>query len=212
MALFRAMAERLIPMTTLPATLLEAEAVDFARKCIVFARSGKLKLFGVEPGAWFEKGESQRASRLMLRVFILRDVINLMDAVAFARAGFELWEECLRELILDFENRGEKMPTYLAAFDMELKHGIQHSRKAGRRRADDMVRDLIIGIVVGMVAERFVLRPKRNRASRRISGCSIVASALALEGTAMSEANVNALWDAMPAACKNRPWSQWLSA
>jgi hypothetical protein len=37
-------------MTTLPATLLEAEAVDFARQCIAYARSGKLQLFGVEPG------------------------------------------------------------------------------------------------------------------------------------------------------------------
>src|SRR5262245_55043778 len=193
MALFRAMAERLIPMTTLPATLLEAEAVDFARKCIVFARSGKLKLFGVEPGAWFEKGESQRACRLMIREFILHDVINLMDAVALARAGFELWEDCLRELILDFENRGEKMPTYLAAFDMELKYGIRH--KAGRPRADHMTRDLIIGIIIGMVVEHFGLRPKRNRASRRISACSIVASALGREGMAMSEANVNQLWD-----------------
>jgi hypothetical protein len=159
-----------------------------------------------------EKGESRRACRLMLREFILRDVINLMDAVALARAGFELWEDCLRELILDFENRGEKMPTYLAAFDMELKHGIQHARKAGRPRSDDMVRDLIVGIVIAMVIERFGLRPKRNRVSRRISGCSIMASALALEGMAMSEANVNALWDAMPVVCKNRSWSQWFSA
>ena len=53
--------------TKLPATLLEAEAVEYARQRIAFARSGKLKLFGIEPGAWFEKGESQRACRLMLR-------------------------------------------------------------------------------------------------------------------------------------------------
>jgi hypothetical protein len=189
--------------TTLPATLIEAQAVDFARQCIVFARSGKLKLFGVEPGAWFEKGESRRACRLMLREWILRDVINLMDAVALARAGFELWEDCLRETILDFENRGEKMPTYLAAFDMELKHGIQHSRKAGRPRADDMCRDLIIGIIIGMVTERFRLRPTRNYVSRRISACSVVAAALAVEGMAMSEANVSQLWKAMPIQYKN---------
>lgn len=196
-------------MMTLPATLLEAEATDYARQCIAFARSGKLKLFGVEAGAWFEKGESQRACRLMVREFILRDVINLMDAVAFARAGYQFWEECLRELILDYQNRGEAMPTYLAAFAMELTRGIP--RKAGRSRGDDMVRDLIIGHVVAMVVERFGLRPKRNRASRRVSGCSIVAAALALEAIAMSEANVNALWDAMPAVCKNRPQSQWLA-
>jgi hypothetical protein len=192
---------------TLPATLLEAEAVAFARRRIAFARSGKLKLFGVEPGAWFEKGESQRACRLMLREVILRDVTNLMDAVELARAGYELWEECLRELILEYKNRGKTMPTYLAAFDMELTRGIRH--KAGRRRDNDLARDLIIGHTVGMVAERFGLRPTRNYTSRRVSACSIVAAALRLEGLAMSEANVNQIWKAMPAACKNRSWSQW---
>jgi hypothetical protein len=194
----------------LPATLVEAEAVDFARRCIAFARSGKLKLFGVEPGAWFEKGESRRACRLMLRAFILRDAKNLMDAVELARAGYEFWEECLRELILEYKNRREEMPIYLVAFDMELTRGIRH--KAGRRRDDDMARDLIIGQIVGMVGERFGLRPTRNYASRRVSACSIVAAALRLEGMAMSEANVNQRWKAMPAVCKNRSWSQWLSA
>jgi hypothetical protein len=196
--------------TTLPVTLLEAEATAFARQCIAFARSGKLKLFGVEPGAWFEKGESRRACRLMFREWMLRDVNNLMDAVEFARAGYEFFEDCLRDLMLEYKHRGEDMPTYLAAFDMELTRGIRH--KAGRRRDDDMVRDLIIGTIIGMVCERFSLRPKRNRASRRVSGCSAMASALALEGMAMSEPNVNQLWDAMPAQCKNRSWSQWLNA
>src|SRR5262245_48744540 len=167
----------------LPATLVEAEAVDFARRCIVFARSGKLKLFGLEPGAWFEKGESRRACRLMLRAFILRDAKNLMDAVELARMGYEFWEECLRELILEYKNSREEMPLYLAAFDMELTRGIRH--KAGRRRDDDMARDLIIGQIVGMVAERFSLRPTRNYTSRRVSACSIVAAALRLEGMAM---------------------------
>jgi hypothetical protein len=136
---------------TLPATLIEAEAVDFARRCIVFARSGKLKLFGVVPGAWFEKGESRRACKLMLREWILRDVMNLMDAVEFARAGYELWEDCLRGLILDYKNcdEYEKMPLYLRAFDMELTRGI--SKKAGRRQADYKARDIIIGSIIGMV-------------------------------------------------------------
>jgi hypothetical protein len=195
---------------TLPATLIEAEATDYARRCIAHARSGQLKLFGVEPGAWFEKGESRRACRLMFREW-LSDVTNLMDAVEFARAGYEFFEDCLRELILDYKNCGRsgEMPTYLAAFDMELTRGFRH--KAGRGRADNTMRDVIIGTIVGMVVERFGLRPKRNRVSSRVSGCSIVATALAIEGMTMSEANVNQIWDAMPSHYKNRQ-SQWLSA
>jgi hypothetical protein len=194
----------------LPATLIEVEAVDFARRCIVFVRSGKLRLFGVEPGAWFEKHESRRACKLMFREWILRDATNLMDAVGAARAGYELWEDCLRDLILDYKNRGEQMPLYLAAFDMELTRGIL--RKAGRHRAADMTRDVIIGSIVGMVIERFGLRATRNHVSRRVSACSVVAAALGLEGMSMSEPNVNQLWKAMPTVYKNRPWSQWLSA
>jgi hypothetical protein len=194
---------------TLPATLIEAEAVEFARRCIAHVQSGNLRLFGIEPGAWFEKGESRRACRLMFREWV-RDVTNLMDAVDFARAGYEFFEDFLRDLILDYKNRGEKMPTYLAAFDMELTRGIRH--KAGRGRADNMMRDVIIGSIVGMVIGRFGLRATRNYVSGRVSACSIVATALAVEGMAMSEQNVNQIWKAMPVGFKNTPRSQWLSA
>jgi hypothetical protein len=195
--------------TNLPATLVAAEAVDYARQRIAFARSGRLKLWGVVPGAWFEKGESQRAYRLAMCEWVLRDATNLMAAVEHARAGYELWEKCLRELILDYQNRGEKMPTYLAGYAMELTNGIRYSRKAGRRRSADAARDMIICHVVSMVAERFGLRPTRNPASRRPSACSIVAAALGLEGLAMSEANVVQLWKAQPDHRKNRRWSEW---
>lgn len=199
-------------MTTLPATIREAEAVDYARQCIAFARSGQLKLWGVVPGAWFEKSENQRACRLMIRELMLRDVTILMDAVAFARAGYEWWEDCLRELILEFQNRGAPMPTYLAAFAMELTRGVRYLRKAGRHRGDDIVRDMIITSVVGIVAERFNLRPTRNAASRRVSACSVVAVALEREGMATSEWNVIQLWKTRLDFCKNRKWSEWLSA
>src|SRR5262245_57899208 len=110
----------------------------------------------------------------MLLDMMLRDVTCLMDAVDFARAGYQLWEDCLRRLILEFKNRGETMPTYLAAFDMELTRGIRYSRKAGQRRGDDMSRDVIIGIIVARVVEYFGLRPIRNHISGRISACTIV--------------------------------------
>lgn len=199
-------------MTTLPATVLEAEAVDYARRCIAYVRDGKLKLWGIVPGAWFEKGESQRACRAMLCDWAMRDAEHLMDAVGFARAGYELWEDALRLLILDYQNRGAKMPTYLEAFAMELTRGLRYARQPGRGRANDMLRDLAIGTIVAMVAERFNLRPRRNPASRRPSACSIVAAALVLEGMATSEDNVDHLWKTMPIQYKNKSWSQWLSA
>lgn len=200
------------PMTTLPATMIEAEAVDLARRHIAFARSGQLKLWGVVPGTWFEQGENQRASRLMMRELMLNDATILMDAVSFARTGYEWWEECLRELILEFQNRGAPMPTYLAAFAMDLTRGVVYSKKPGRRHSDDVVRDMIVVYLVGMVVERFNLRPRRNPASRRVCACSIVTKAMELEGIATSEWNVAQLWKIRPEFCKDRKWSEWLSA
>jgi hypothetical protein len=198
------------PMTTLPATYLEAAAVDYARECITFVRDGKLKMWGVVPGAWFEKGESQRACRLAMGAWALENATNLMEAVALARAGFEMWVECLRDLILEYQNRGENPPIYLAAFAMDLTHGIPG--RPGRQRSADQMRDIVIGTIVGMVSERFNLRATRNAASRHPSGCSVMTTALRLEGMAMSEDNVVQLWKTMPAHFKNRPQSQWVSA
>jgi hypothetical protein len=183
------------PAIGLPATLLEAEAIDYARRDIVLVREGKVKLFGVIPGNWFEGDESRRACRLMMRERILSNATNLMDAVAFARAGYGFFEEVLRELILEFQNqnRADAMPVYLKAFAMELTTGVRYSKKSGRNRFEDVARDLIIGAIVDKVIERFKLRPTRS-GSKRPSACSIVARALELEGMAMSESNVRHLW------------------
>jgi hypothetical protein len=185
------------PKTSLPATIAEAEAIEFARRDIVLVREGKVKLFGIVPGNWFEGDESRRACRLMMHERILSNATNLMDAVAFARAGYGFFEEVLRELILEFQNqnRADAMPVYLKAFAMELTTGVRYSKKSGRNQFEDVARDLIIGAIVGKVSERFNLRPTRNAAlGRRPSACSIVARALALEGMAMSESNVRHLW------------------
>ena len=181
--------------TTLPATMAEAGAIDFARRNIVLVREGKVKLFGVIPGNWFEGDESRRACRLMMRERILSNATNLMDAVAFARAGYGFFEEVLRELVLEFQNqnRADAMPVYLKAFAMELTTGVHYSKKSGRNRFEDVARDLIIGAIVDKVIERFKLRPTRS-GSKRPSACSIVARALELEGMAMSESNVRHLW------------------
>lgn len=129
---------------------------------------------------------------LMLTEWALRNARNLMDAVQFARAGFELWEDVLRNLILEYKNQNREMPIYLRAYDMELTR-VRYSRKSGRHRADQLLRNIIIAVVIAMVIERFGLRPDRT-SSRRPSACSIVARALELEGMAMSEWNVVQVW------------------
>lgn len=181
-------------MTRLPATLVEAEALEFVRLHIAHVKAGKLKLRGLTAGRWFDGSESERACRLALADWALLDAANLMDAVQFARAGFELWEDVLREMILEYKNQNREMPTYLRAYDMELTRGARYSRRSGRHRADFLLRNLILAVIIAMVIERFELRPYHNIASSKPCACSIVAQALTLEGMAMEYENVKQIW------------------
>jgi hypothetical protein len=120
-----------------------------------------------------------------------------MNAVEFARAGWTLAYEALRELILEYLDRREPLPTYLAAFAMAVAAGDRFRRMPARRKSDNIMRDLIITFVVRFVSERFALRPTRNPAAhRRPSACSIVTDALRLEGVlAIAESGVNKIWE-----------------
>ena len=194
-------------MTQLPATLNEAEALAFARHKIALLRDGKIAFWGIEYGRWFEKNESHRISRQMFKAWAMESPINRMNAVEFARAGWTLADEALRELILEYRDRGEPLPsTYLAAFDMEIIAGKRFRRMPARRKSDNVMRDIAITFIVHFVAERFALDPARNReARRRPSACSIVTDALRLEGVlAIAESGVNKIWErnsAMVAKC-----------
>jgi hypothetical protein len=117
-----------------------------------------------------------------------------MDAVNLARAGYYLWDEVLRELILEYQNRNEEMPTYLLSYAMDLTRGFRPSRKSGRH--PNIMRDLIICMIVRMVVDRFSLRPTRNRTSSRPCACSVVAAALDSENMAMSVEDVMKIWNA----------------
>lgn len=189
------------PTTSLPPTLIEAEAIEFARRHIASVRDGKLNLVGVGAGKWFEGGESRRVCELMFRDWILSGPLNLMMAVRLARAGYEPFEEVLRKLILEYKlaDRYADMPVYLRGFDidMDVTAGVRLPKRTGPRRYGDTLRDVVVALLVNRVAERFSLKPTRNRASHKPSACSVVARALELERMAMSERNVVQLWQAI---------------
>jgi hypothetical protein len=186
----------------LPATYGEAieteplKPLEFARQHIAYVKAGKLQLWGIVPGRWFDGAESERMCRAMLAQWALRDTVNLMNAVELARGGFELWQDVLRDMILEYQNgsRDGDMPIYLRAYAMELTAGAHHRRKGGRHRAGQLLRNLIIATIIAEMIERFGIRPTRNVASHRPSLCSIMAQALALEGMAMGEPNVVQIW------------------
>jgi hypothetical protein len=185
-------------MTNLPTNyfgVVETGALSFARGCIAWVRDGNLALWGVERGRWFDRDESHRASKAQFKSWALENAINMKSAVEFARAGWRIADESLRELLLEYKNRREHPPTLLAGFDMEI---VDPRGMPARRRSDNVMRDIVVAFVVRSVADRFNLRPTRNPAARRRpSACSIVTEALGLEGVVhLAESRVNDIWKA----------------
>ena len=171
----------------LPATYVEAEAVAFARAEIAWFRDNPVSLFGIDVN-FLDAGDNRRFARHAVKTHALAHPLNMMKTADYARAGWDLADEALREAIIEFLDRGEPMPTYLASYNMEVaRGGFRHV--PGPKKADNFFRDLALMMVVEKLVEKFGLKPTRNRASKRPSACSILAQAIGL-----SEPAIVALW------------------
>ena len=177
-------------MMQLPATLNEAEARAFARNWLAgtdrpspLGASILNPTFGV---LWL---------RQALKRIALVHPLNMMWVIDQARAGWDPADEALRELITEFLDRGEQMPTYLAAYNMELMRG--HPRRTrGPRREAYVFQDIIFAGLVAELVERFGLKPTRNSASARVSACDVVADTIneAKIGRAVNYKAIEVLW------------------
>jgi hypothetical protein len=175
-------------MTKLPTTLIEADALAFARAEFEWFRNNRINLFGVDVSVLDQDGAHQLA-RHSLKIKAMRSVAGMMDVVSYARAGWDLADEALRELILEFENSHTQKPDYLTAYAMDVIRDGSAPGIRGPQKADNFLRDLAICVVVSKTCERFGLKPTRSRYSRKPSGCSIVAQALG-----MGEPGVVEVW------------------
>ena len=161
---------------TLPVTFAEAaeaQALIFARQEIEWFNSNPLGIFGVE-FLWMDKAENQRFAIHMVKQYASAHPLNTMAIADAARAGWDVAEEALRELIAEYLDRGEQMPTYLQAFTMEIVRN-RPDRIPGPKRSAEFFRNVVIATVVGKVCGRFGIKPTR-RSRRRASGCSIIAA------------------------------------
>ncbi len=171
----------------LRATLVEAEALAFARAELDWLRDNPIRMFGVDV-RFLDTDDARRFVRQAMKDHALRHPTNMMKICDYARAGWDLADEALRELIIEFQDRREPLPTYLASYSMEvMRGGFRHA--SGPKKADHLFRDIALMVVVENVAKKFGLNPTRNRASKRPSACSIVASAVGL-----SEAAIVKIW------------------
>jgi hypothetical protein len=185
-------------MTKLPVPIsaaTTAAAIAYARERVRMVRDEKITFFGLEL-SWFKKEHSREMVRQMMKDLALSPR-GMMDVANLARAGWDLADETLREMIIDYSHRREEMPPTLIAYNMEVVACRSHQPRAGaRKKSDNLLRDFAITCVVGDVCGRFGLLPTRQMASKkaRLSGCRVVARALAEEGLAISELAVIGVW------------------
>src|SRR5262249_17858506 len=94
--------------------------------------------------------------------------------------GWDLAQEALRELILEFKHRKQPLPPALDGYDFSLTAQTIRAPLSGPKPYKTFFRDIGISIVVGEVSQQFGLKPHRNvskHAAPRPSACSIVATA-----------------------------------
>jgi hypothetical protein len=175
-------------MTKLPSTFVRAEALTFARAELAWYREHKIPILGIDVGV-FDAEEGGRFERHAIKLYALGHPTHMMFIVSCAKAGWDAADKALRELIIEYEDRGEPKPTYLSAYAMGVIAQGLRAGGPGPKRSKFLFRDIAITVLVWKVAERFRLRPTRSRYSARISACSVVADALVL-----SEQAVVTIW------------------
>lgn len=184
-------------MTKLPATIQEAEALAYARELHV--RHVEIPMFGVAYD-WKSDDAGRQFARDIIKRLAQHRPEHMIEMVERARQGLSVADEALRQLILEYQDRNEKMPTYLASYAMDIVAGFKPRRRPAQRRETHFFRDIRIAVFVLLVSERFNLRPTRSPTSSRESGCSIVATVIG-----MNEAAVVSIWTRISRQADIRP-------
>jgi hypothetical protein len=167
-------------MTQLPNTYVETAAVEYARDHLALFRDD----------GWFDKDDSRYFAMQAMKTVALAGPEQMMTVVSYARQGWDLAHEALKELILDFETVREQKPVPLANYAMEMVAGFIPKFVPGAKKQDYFFRDIAICVTVFRVARKFGLKFTRNRYAPRPCACSIVAQAIPLLG----EEGVKTIW------------------
>lgn len=168
--------------TNLPATVVEAEAVD----AIVHWIDLVAQLMTSEA--------SRRVLRNHIGERLRQGTIPRMQVIAAAESGHQDADLALRELAAEYLSRHEEMPTELASYVQRALLIPPVNYPPGRNLADTWLRDIGIAVLVSLVVEQLQLKPTRNRASVRPSACYLVALALNRRGHAVRERQVERIY------------------
>jgi hypothetical protein len=179
-------------MTKMPVTLVEADALAFARDWIAWHR---------EPNGIFHPDAATIYGKSLMKDYAQSHPFRADEIVYLANNGSEEADLALRELIAEYTDRGEELTAVLKAYNIRLISPLRESKKPGPAKAANFLRDLGIMLLVTELMDRFELRPHRNTnrkiGSRRPPSASTVA-ADALKagiGIVMDFKGVEKVWD-----------------
>ncbi|WP_143273373.1 hypothetical protein [Bradyrhizobium canariense] len=177
------------------ASLIKTEALAYAREFVRMIRDQQITFWG-QPLHWFARADNRQFARERMKGAASTPQ-GMMDLCNLARTGWGLADEAARELIIDYQHRGEDMPPTLVAYNMEIVDPRRVWRQlSAPKKEDRFLRDLAITGIVGDVCRKFSLKPMRQRTSKRDrpSGRAIVAEALQAEHMALGESAVVDVW------------------
>lgn len=170
----------------LPALVDEEKAVAAVSQWVALVED---KMTAHASRAWLET---------TLRELLLRDeLINRLKVIEAADAGDEIADAALGHVFHSMMDRGETPPASMIAYEARARLRGPVKRSAGRNQYDNWRRDIGIACLVYMTAERFGLRPTRNREQRRRgqpSASSVVAAALGRVHINVAEKRVENIW------------------
>jgi hypothetical protein len=178
---------------TLPATFTEAEARLFTRKLIAACRD--LDLFNTGRTV-FDPQAGHAFLHTMMKKIALTTPEGMLWILDCARAGWSDADAALRQLVLDFANRGEPLPAFLATYAAEVVTGRTARAPTGRAPRAYFVHDMFIVITIAELVARFNLKATRSAAARRRpSAASIAADSWAEAGLHRgAEKAFNKIW------------------
>jgi hypothetical protein len=157
---------------------IEPEAIRFAREHLA-------QYYGIRDNPWgtddplVSAGAGHAFFRQLLSPSVWLQTVELrMMVVALAKSGVEEAADTLRHVANEFDSRGEKLPTELLNYGMEvrLRRSDRWPKTSGPNKLDNMMRDLVRALTVAALFDRFHLLP-RGKSGRTVSGCSVVAKA-----------------------------------
>lgn len=165
-------------MTQLPAKLVEAEALAFARDWIARAR---------KPDGIFHPNATRIYGTEAMKSWA-RWSFGADDVLYFAENGNKEADLALRELIKERTDRGEPLTDVLKVYNDRLINPWRKPKRPGPGPAENFLRDFGITMLVVYLMERFGLRPyQRTNRKAKLH----LPSASSIAATALTEARIN---------------------